>query len=368
MKKYRLATAAIATDEPIWIGLDVAADSIAVCVLDGEMNILAREKCPYTEGAIQSLSRRLPGCSVEAAYEAGPTGYRLLRWLRGVGWDAKLIAPSQVPVASGDRVKTDKRDALKLATLLASKQLKKGVVHDLTDEQYANRQMVRCRGQRVRDTSRIRLQIKSAMLMHHIVPPAGIKPNWNKQFCIWLASHESGHPFLDGALREQLRWLEEARHALARVDRILVEMAESPLYAADVRLLRSIPGVGLLTALVLLTELPELVKRFPDGTSLARYLGLVPSEHSTGKTQQRRGHLTGDGNAIARTALVEAAWRLVGKDEASKARYSELKERLGAKKAIVAMARHLAVTIHAMFRNRAPYRRGGEEASVKQAA
>ena len=181
VKHYHLHASIIASGGIVWLGMDVAADDIAICALDGELNILAQEKIPHTEAAIQSLSRRLPGCTVFAAYEAGPTGYQLLRWLRALRWEAWMVAPSRVPVASGDRVKTDKRDALKIATLLAGRQLNDSFVNDLTDQQYADRQLVRCRTQQVRKGTAIRLQIKSALLMHHIVPP----PEISTRGCFW---------------------------------------------------------------------------------------------------------------------------------------------------------------------------------------
>jgi len=367
VKIYPLKTPAIASEVAVDIGFDVAADDIAFCALGPGLEVLTQEKIAHTEDAVKSLFRRLPGCTVTAAYEAGPTGYRLLRWLRSNGCHkAFMVAPSMIPVANGDRVKTDKRDALKLATLLATGQLDEISIHDLTDEQYADRQLVRSREQMARKKTAICLQIKSLMLVHHIQLPADIKPTWNKRMRTWLSSVDSGHVALNQALREQLLWLEDATGAIKRLDRFCLELSRQPRYVDSLKLLRSIPGFGLLTGMVFLTEIPDLVKRFEGGESLVRYLGLVPTEHSTGKSQGRRGHLTHDGNVLVRTALVEAGWRVISRDEVLRRRYEELKKRCGGKKAIVAIARHLAMTIYAMFRDHKPYRRPKEE--VRQAA
>ena len=367
MKIYRLKTPIIASEVAVNIGLDVAADDIALCALGPGLEVLAREKIAHTEAAVKGLLAQLPGCTVTVAYEAGPTGYRLLRWLRSNGChQAFMVAPSRIPVANGDRVKTDKRDALKLATLLATGQLHDLSVHDLTDEQYADRQLMRSREQMARKKTAICLQIKSLLLLHQIQLPPGIKPTWNKRMLTWLSCVETGHVALNQALREQLVWLDDATRAIKRMDRLCVELSRQPRYAANLKLLRSIPGFGLLTGMVFLTELPDLVGRFEAGESLVRYLGLVPVEHSTGKSQGRRGHLTHDGNVLVRTALVEASWRVISRDDVLRRRYEELKKRCGGKKAIVAIARHMAMTVYAMFRDNKPYRRSKEE--VLQAA
>lgn len=367
MKVYPLQVRPIARDAQVYVGIDAAAESLAICVLGSNREVLAREVVPNSEAGVHALVQRLPGCLIQAAYEAGPTGYRLLRWLRGAGCQrAFMAAPSKIPVANGERIKTDQRDALKLATLLATGQLDATRINDLSDEEYADRQLVRSREQMARKKTAIMLQIKSLMLMHHIQLPADIKPTWGKRMRTWLETVDTGHVALNQALREQLLWLSEATSAIKRLDKCCQELSRQPRYAAGLELLRSIPGIGLLTGMVVLTELPNLVDRFERGEALARYLGLVPTEHSTGKSQGRRGHLTHDGNVLVRTALVEASWRLISKDEPTRSRYENLKRRCGGKKAAVATARHLAMTIYAMFRDHKPYRRPNKE--VRQAA
>jgi len=361
MRRYHPDADAVATDVTVYIGIDVAAEELAVCVLGSDLEVLARVKLPYAEEAVSWLMDRLPGCSVHAVYEAGPTGYVLLRWLRRYGCrTAFMVAPSLVPVASGDRVKTDKRDALKLATLLATHNLKDAFVRDLTDEQYADRQVVRCRTQARQKRTTIQIQVKSLLLMHNIRLPREMK-NWSKRTRAWLNQVETGHCSVGLALREQLRWWEEAHAAVKRLDQLCKGLAEEERFAADVKRLRTIPGIGLTTAMLLLTELPDLPARFENGEALARYTGLVPTEYSTGKTQGRRGHLPGDGNAEVRSALVQAAWRLIAKDAFQRERYERLRPRCGGKKAIVAVARHLAMTVYAMMRDQQNYGRQAKE-------
>ena len=366
MKIYELKVSEIARDEEVFLGIDVAADYIAVCVLGRELDILRRDKILHTEAAVSAFLRRLPGCTVHAVYEAGPTGYQLLRWLRAAGCaTADMVAPSKVPVLSGDRIKTDKRDALKLATMLATGQLRDATVLDLTNQQYADRQLVRSRTQLVKAASTIKQQIKSLMLMHGIFLPRDIKPTWSRRMIAFLAAYDSGEHYLNESLRELLKCLAERKIAVRRMNRLVKQLSDEGRFAADVQLLRTIPGFGAITSMTVLTEAPDIVARFDSGPAFARYLGLVPTENSTG-AQQRRGGLTHDGNAQLRTALVEASWTLIKKDVRMKEVYDRIKARRRASSAICAIGRRLAMAIYAMFRDRKDFRKvdGAKEAAA----
>ena len=187
----------IARDKSVWVGIDAHKESWHITVVDSE-NVLDKGSYETTRPHLEGLVKRLPGCRIRAVYEAGPTGCQLLRWLRELGCDAFMTPPSLVPVRKGERVKTDRRDSLKLAELLRAKMLAR--VHDLSDETYEHRELVRTREQIVRGRTRVRNQIKSTLLFHGVSIPAEVKDNWSKGHLAWLKSGPSGRPKIDASV------------------------------------------------------------------------------------------------------------------------------------------------------------------------
>jgi transposase len=351
MKNYALAAPPLATaGTKLWMGLDVGKKSMSATVLDPDARIVLRATLQYKWEDVAGLVGRFPGCGITAVYEAGQTGAKLLRWLRELGCDAFMTSPSLVPTTSGDRVKTNAKDSLKLATLLRGGQLKR--ICDLSDEEYADRQLVRSRQRAVQHRSAIITEIKSLLLFHGVdleeEAPGLTKVQVNR-----LKLLKTGHPSLDLALKEELRRYEEADAAAKRIEKLVRELPAKKKYAEDVALLETVPGIGTLTALTLKTEL-QSVDRFADGEHLASYIGLTPSEFSTGDNVHR-GRITKRGNSYCRNVLVEACWTLVRKDPQIQQLYEKIAAKRGKKRAIVAIARRLANIIYAMLRDRTEY-------------
>lgn len=354
MRKYQLKQedAPAAASGALWMGIDAHRSSLSVTVLDERGEVVLRAKLQHRRAEVSGLCRRLRG-RVTAVYEAGPTGPRLLRWLRAEGCDAFMTPPSLVPTASGDRVKTDKKDSLKLATLLRGGQLKR--IHDLSDAEYADRQLVRTRQQAVAARGDVMRQIKSLLLAHGQDIPEDVGDGWGEKMMAWLTSLRTGHTPLNLALAEDLRRLRQDDETVRRLDKAVAQLAKEARYAPRVALLETIPGIGQLSAITLLVEMQDVVRRFDDGSKVASYLGLTPSEFSTGETV-RRGRITRQGNARGRTVLVESSWTLVNHDEGMRVRFEALARQRGKKRAIVAIARRLATIIFAMLRDGTPYR------------
>lgn len=354
MKIYPLkseAPARVKVAGEAWIGIDAHKETLAFTIVDTASAIVERGNIPNARAEIVKLLGRYTGVKLTAVYEAGPTGFLLLRWLQEAGVDAFMTPPSLVPVASGDRVKTDKRDSLKLALLCRANQLKR--VYARTDQDYADRSLLRCRDQAVSERSGIIRELKSLVLFHGIDVDAG--RGLTKAVMTKLEELAKQAPAsLAAALRIHLLRYTNAHLAVLECDRQCRHLAERIPYTRQRELLLSIPGIAEHSADRLCTELGDIKERFANPEQLCSYLGLTPSEYSTGGKEQR-GHITRQGNRQARSTLVEAAWMLIRTDTAAKERYEKLKHRRGAKIAIVAIARRMAQSIFAMLRDDKEY-------------
>lgn len=288
-----------------FLGLDVHADTIAVAIAErgkqGEVRSLGT--IPNSAEAVAKLIRKVGAEGLHACYEAGPTGYVTYWQLEKLGVSCIVAAPTLIPVKAGDRVKTDRRDALKLARLHRSGELTPVWVPDAAHE--ALRDLVRAREAAKRDELRARHRLSKFLLRHGLRTD---KVKWGTAFWIWVKSLKLGQGALDATL---LDYMTEVEHAEARIERleksIDVALADAPAQMQPVvEALQSLRGVAKLTAVSVVAELGEL-SRFASARQLMGYSGLVPSEYSSGRSTCR-GSITKTGNAHLRRVVVEAAW------------------------------------------------------------
>lgn len=255
-------------------------------------------------GPLAELAARLQGLAqggLVCCYEAGPCGYQVHRELSAAGVDCRVIAPAFVQRAPGDRVKTDRRDAAKLAQQLRAGMLKE--VAPPTPEQEAARDLLRFREALREERQRARQRLLAFLQRRGVNWEAS---RWTKRHWTWLARLQLAGG-LEQELLERLRreaWAAEEK--LAEVDQRIHELALTEPYREVVEALRCLRGIGELTAMALCVELYQ-VERFGSPRELMAFLGLVPSENSSGE-RQRRGSLTKAGNRRVRRLLVEAAW------------------------------------------------------------
>ncbi len=289
-----------------YVGLDVHAETIAVAVAepDGEVPFLGM--IPNRPEAVAKLIRKLgPREHLRACYEAGPCGYVLYWQLTRLGVPCDVVAPTLVPTKPGDRIKTDRRDAVKLARCYRSGDLTPVWVPDAAHE--ALRDLVRAREAAKQDQLRARHRLGKFLLRHGIRPPAGVKP-WMQRHRRWLDSVG----FELGAQRATIAdYLHEVDHAVARLERLERALDEAVAAApaaqrAVIAALQCLRGIRQVTAATIVSELGPL-SRFPHPRQLMGYSGTVPSEHSSGD-RVHRGAITKTGNAHLRRVLVEAAW------------------------------------------------------------
>ena len=344
----------------VYIGIDVHKENWQTTVrTDGEE--IFNGRIPGDYHSLQKILERFTGCQIKVAYEAGPFGFWLYDKLTEDGIETIVVPPSLIPVESGNRVKTDKRDSKKLARLLESNMLKK--VYVLTEEERIHRELIRTRRQLVEHRGSVARQIKSKLLFHGISSPFPSKYGWGRPYIQWLMDLPCPSQYLRQSLDILIHLYEYLTEQIRGITKSVVKLSCTDKYAHRIKLLRSIPGVGILTGMEMLVELQDF-SRFKTSEQIASYMGLTPSEYSTGQ-YVHQGRITRCGNTRVRSALVESSWILVGRDPLMRAKYLKLKNVKGAKRAIVAIARKLIIRIRAMLLHNAPYMTGG---SVVQAA
>ncbi len=285
-----------------FVGLDVHKKETVVAVLSGGGLVEFRQGTAEVKRLAKRLVALAEGGRVVAVYEAGPTGYALSRQLRAVGLDCRVVAPSLIPVQPGQRIKTDRRDAKKLAQLLRAGMLTE--VAEPTPAEEAVRDLCRCRQDAAEDLTRARQRLGKMLLRRGRVYRAG--RTWTLRHREWLLSQRFEHCADEMVFTDYLTAVDTATDRVRRLDAQLAEVAATAPYAEPVGWLRCLRGVDTVTALGLVAELFD-IRRFAHPRQLMAYVGLVPSEHSSGATQ-RRGGITKTGNAHARRLLVEAAW------------------------------------------------------------
>lgn len=299
----------------------------------------------------KKILSQFEGNYLRIAYEAGPGGFDLYDRLTSDGIECIVTPPSLIPTESGNKVKTDKRDSLKIAKLLENNMLKR--VWVLTPKERAHRQLVRTRRQIVNHRSDVMRQIKSLLLFHSIEIPFSSKQHWSRLFISWLHELDLGDKYLNLSLKTLIELFDYLTAEKKRLTHEVIKLAKNKKYASRVKLLKSIPGIGALSAMEILVELQD-IRRFQTPEELAAYLGLTPSQHSSGE-RVRMGHITHTGNSRVRTTLIESSWILVRKDPQIRSKYENIKQKRGAKKAIVAIARNLSGRIRRMLFNQVPY-------------
>ncbi|MFB5188749.1 IS110 family transposase [Alicyclobacillus fastidiosus] len=289
-----------------FVGLDVSKDSIAVAVADegrGEPRFLGMY--PHTVEAVRGLVKRLneEDVELEFCYEAGPTGYWLYRLLRAMDMPCTVVAPSLIPVRQGDRVKTDRRDALKLAKLFRAGELVAVFVPN--EENESLRDLVRAREDAVEDRTRARHRISKFLLRHNRILQTKLRA-WGAMHRRWLDSLQWTDRREQVVFQEYLHHLDEIEGRLERLEAAIHLEATESDRAPVIQALQTLRGVAEVIATSLVAEVGEF-RRFHNPKQLMAYAGLVPSESSSG-VSRRQGRITKAGNAHLRRVLGEAAW------------------------------------------------------------
>ena len=286
------------TNSTVSVGLDVHAASIRLAAVRAD-ELLEERTLAYCHEAVERQLARWPG--VRCCYEAGPTGFGLYRYLAGRGIACDVVAPGLVPMSPGDRVKTDARDARKLARLHAGGLLEAIFVPSVELE--AVRDLVRAREAARIDRMRDRHRLGKFLLRHQRRAPF---QSWGAGRRKWLGEQNFDQQAQQLAFDTYLQTLDLVDRRVEALDRELAQVAAAGAWAELVARLRCVRGIDTLTALGLVAEIGDF-DRFASAEAFMSFVGLVPSERSSGE-RQRRGSITKAGNAHARRLLVESAW------------------------------------------------------------
>ena len=335
--------------EDLFIGIDLHKQRWHVTIRTWDTEVFSAS-IPGDWGSLRRILDRYPGQRLQAVYEAGYFGFWLHDQLMESGIECLVTPPSLVPQEYGNRVKTDRRDSRKLAHLLAKGLLKRVWVP--TEEELYHRQVIRRRRQLVRDRVRTQSRIKAELRFYgvHLEEPQG---RWTQRYFETLRSVSFGNRWMQESFN---RLLEQYEFLSAQIDKqtqLLRELSETAKYRERVKILQSIPGVGLISAMELLLELQD-VSRFRRAEQLAAYVGLTPSQYSSAD-KVRMGRITGIGKNTLRSLLVEASWTLIRKDQTMREKYDRIKIRSGGKRAVVAIARTLLLRMRRMLLDEQAY-------------
>lgn len=287
------------------VGLDAHKDSIFVAMLLPGRKTAVEWQMTNGPKAARQLARKIEreaAGSVQACYEAGPGGYALQRALAKEGVACDVIAPSLIPVRPGEKIKTDRRDAKKLAEMLRAGLLT--TVRAPTEQEEAVRDLCRCREDAKHDESQARHRLTKYLFRSGVVYGQGRA--WTQRHWRWLRQVRFADPNKQAVLEEYIAVVEQREERVRALEIKIGEVATTEPYRESVAHLRCFRGIDTITAMSLVAELHD-IRRFKSPRELMAYLGLVPSEHSSAE-KHRRGAITKAGNGHVRRLLVETSW------------------------------------------------------------
>jgi transposase len=351
MKIYKIngKTPNVEGSSDLYVGIDVHVKSWHVTILqDGA--VLSSSSIPGHWEVLRKMLDRYKKYQLHVVYEAGYFGYSLRDSLVRYGAECIVTPPSLIPREYGNRVKTDRLDSRKLAVLCSQGLLRSIAVP--TEEERAHRTVIRRRHQLVKDCIRIQSRIK-AELHYYNIPFPEIHGRWTKRFVENLHTLRFTNEWVRKSFESLLTQYDQLIEQIDKQTRLIRELANTDRYREGVKILRTIPGIGILIAMEILVELYN-IRRFRTASQLAAYVGLTPSQYSSGE-HVRMGRITRIGKGQLRALLIEASWILIRKDPVIGQKYASLRYRAGSKKAIVAIARKLLVRARRVLLDGTPY-------------
>ena len=326
-----------------FVGQDAHKVMIKVSMLLPEETKPLEWEVPNEVGAVRRMVRKVqrqaPG-EVRFCYEAGPCGYALQRWIQDAGASCVVVAPSLIPRKPGDRIKTDRRDARKLAELYRAGLLTE--VHPPTPQDEAVRDLCRAREDAHEDLVRSRHRLSKLLLRRGWMWTGG-KRAWSQGHRLWLRSLRFEHEADQVVFDDYLLTNEQIEERLRCLEQRIEEVSQLAPYAEAVAALRCFRGIDTITAMGLVAELHDFM-RFESARGLMAFLGLVPSEHSSAGSE-RRGAITKAGNSHARRLLIEAAWHYRHRPSVA----SLKRRRQGQSAQVVALADKAMQRLHRRF-------------------
>lgn len=339
----------------IYVGFDAHLKSWKVTILTENMSHKTFVMPPKPEVLSNYLKSNFPNGNYYSAYEAGFCGLWAHYQLKNLGINSIVVNPADVPSTQKDKVqKEDKRDSRKIARSLRNNEL--NAIYIPRESTLEDRSLVRTRSMLVGDMTRFKQRIKSFLYFYGIEFPKEFErgsTHWSGRFMKWLDNipmkEKSGKQALD-ILVEEARG---QRKLLLETTKKVKHLSESPKYTQQAQLLRSIPGIGLINSMVILTEVED-INRFQKDEKFASFVGLIPTSHSSGE-KEKMGEITFRSHDFLRKAFVEGAWIAVRFDPALLMAYQNLCKRMEPNNAIIRIAKKLLNRVYAVLKNNKKY-------------
>ncbi len=346
------------TGQDIYAGIDAHLKSWKITIMVQGIPCKTFSQDPDADILKKYLSKNYPNGNYHSAYEAGFCGFSPHRELINKGIDNIVINPADVPTTDKERKqKEDKRDSRKIARSLHNNELAAIYVPDMEIE--GLRSLVRYRKTLVKEINRYKNRTKSLLYYYGIRVPLELEKSskhWSKRYTTWLKGLELQTEHAKSTLNSMIETVEHLRTKLLEINRQLRKLEKEGEYLDTIVLLRSVPGVGLIMAMTIITELED-IQRFGNLDSLCSYVGLVPRTNSSGDND-KIGEITPRSNRQLRSMLVESSWIAIRQDPALMMRYSELCQRMEPNKAIIKIAKKLLSRIKHVLKNEEPYEKG----------
>jgi transposase len=337
----------------IYIGIDVHKKSWSICILTDHFEHKTFSQPPDVGILANYLRRTFPGATYHAVYEAGYSGFWTHDGLQEQGVDCMVVNPADVPTKDKERSrKSDPVDCRKLARSLRSREL--AGIYVPSRSKVEDRGLLRTRRGMVKKQTRCKNQIKSLLAFYGIhIPEDLVQSHWSKRFINWIDEIRMEKASGNCSLKALLDELNHIRRIITVLNRNIRALGRTDEYQANVRLLRTVPGISTLTAMTLLTELYN-INRFSSLDKLASYVGLIPNTDSSGEKDNTTG-ITNRRNPELRVMMIESSWVAVRKDPALMMAYDRLCKSMMTTKAIVQIARKLLNRIRYVLKNQKEY-------------
>lgn len=342
----------------IFAGIDVHLQSWNVSIMvEGEMwKTFSQNSSPME--LKKHLEKNFPNGNYHSAYEAGFCGFGPHRELTGYGINNIVVNPADIPTTDKEKKqKDDARDSRKIVRSLYNNQL--NAIHIPSLKVESMRELVRHRKTIVKEICRHRYRTKSFLYRNDIKIPIELQDasrHWSKIYATWLKSLTFQVEYSRETLNSIINTVEHLRKELLAVNRLLRKIEKESEYSETIRLLRTVPGIGLIMALTIITEL-ENIQRFKNIDKLSSYVGIVPTTNSSGE-KEKVGGITNRSNRQLRNMLIESSWIAIRNDPALMMKYTELRQRMDGNKAIVKIARKLLNRIKHVLVTKEPYEKG----------
>jgi transposase len=343
------------TGQNIYAGFDVHKKSWSVTIMTDHLTHKTFSQDPKPDILHHYLVKNFPGGNYFSAYEAGFCGYWIHNRLKELGVNSIVVNPADVPTTGYERdQKNDPVDSKKIARALRNGELK--AIYAPPLKILGDRTLLRTRAILVKDITRYKNRIKSFINFHGIEIPDSFlknKTHWSKRFMSWLDTIEMKENSGEESLQAIVKAVKELRTILLDVTRKIKALSKTEEYQKNVGLLISIPGIGLITAMILLTELGS-IERFSNTDQLCKFVGFIPSMHDSGE-KNRHGDLTKRGHSTLRRTIIESTWTAARLDPALMRCYIEYCKRMEPNEAIIRIAKKLLSRISYVLKNQKPY-------------